>query len=106
MAEFRATPGRSAEGTDPSDAFADAGRRASETVKESGEQALDRTGEAARTARDTVLEHPIATLAIVAGLAFAIGALWKIGSSRQQSGHRRLLDRLGDLTSQAPRGWR
>jgi hypothetical protein len=106
MAEFRSTPGRPAEGTDPSEAFADAGRRVSDTVQEYGEQTLERTGEAARTARDTVLEHPVATLAIVAGLAFAIGALWKIGSSRQQSGYGTLLDRIGDLTGQQPRGWR
>jgi hypothetical protein len=45
----------------------------SERAMEVGEQAFDRTTEAAAAARDTVQEHPIATLAIVAGLAFAVG---------------------------------
>lgn len=106
MAEFGSTPGPPAEGTETSDALADAGRRVSDTVQEYGEQALERTGEAARSVRDTVMAHPIATVAIVTGVAFAIGALWKIRNSRQQSGYDRLLDRLADLKGQVPRGWR
>jgi len=73
---------------------------------EVGEQAFDRTTEAAAAARDTVKEHPIATLAIVAGLASAVGALWKIGQSRQQTRVDSLLSRLGELQNQLPRGWR
>jgi hypothetical protein len=73
---------------------------------ELGEQAFDRTTEAAAAARDTVKEHPIATLAIVAGLAFAVGALWKIGKSGQQTRVDSLLSRLGDLQNQLPRRWR
>ena len=73
---------------------------------ELGEQAFDRTTEAAAAARDTVKEHPIATLAIVAGLAFVVGALWKTGQSRQQSPVDSLLSRLGELQNQLPRRWR
>lgn len=78
----------------------------SERAMEVGEQAFDRTTEAAAAARDTVKEHPIATLAIVAGLAFAVGAPWKIGQSRQQTRVDSLLSRLGELQNQLPRGWR
>ena len=78
----------------------------SERAVELGEQAFDRSAEAAAAARDTVKEHPIATLAIVAGLAFAVGALWKIGQSRQQTRVDSLLSRLGELQNQLPRGWR
>jgi hypothetical protein len=60
----------------------------------------------AAAARDTVQEHPIATLAIVAGLAFAVGALWKVGQSRQQTPVDALLSRLGELQNQLPRRWR
>lgn len=79
----------------------------SERAMELGEQAFDRTTEAAAAARDTVKEYPIATLAIVAGLAFAVGALWKIGQSRQQTTSvDSLLSRLGELQNQLPRHWR
>lgn len=78
----------------------------SEKAMELGEQAFDRTTEAAAAARDTVKEHPIATLAIVAGLAFAVGALWKIGQSRQQTTVDSLLSHLGELQNQLPPRWR
>jgi hypothetical protein len=78
----------------------------SQGFSELGEQAFDRTTEAAAAARDTIKEHPIATLAIVAGLAFAVGALWKIGQSRQQTSVDSLLSRLGELQNQLPRRWR
>jgi hypothetical protein len=71
-----------------------------------GEEAFARTTEAAAAARDTVKEHPVATLAVVAGLAFAVGALWKIGQSRQQTNVDSLLSRLGELQNQLPRRWR
>jgi hypothetical protein len=102
MAEFP-SPGRAKESTEE---FAGAGKGVSDTAFEYGEQALARTGEAARAARDTALEHPIATIAVVAGLAFAIGALWKIGNSRKQTSYDRLLHYLTDLRGQLPRNWR
>jgi hypothetical protein len=48
-----------------------------DSATEIGQQALDQASETATVARDTVKEHPITTLAVVGGLAFAIGALWK-----------------------------
>jgi len=77
-----------------------------ETASEIGATALERGKEAATAARDTVMEHPIATLAVIGGLAFAVGALWKIGQSRQRSPVDSLLGRLSELQTQLPRGWR
>ena len=58
------------------------------------EKATDQLGKTARAiggqieqlAEETVAavkEHPLATLAIAAGFAFALGALWKIRGSQQ-----------------------
>jgi hypothetical protein len=77
-----------------------------ETVTEFGETAFERGTQAAAVARDTVKEHPIATLAVIAGLAFAVGALWKIGQSRHRSPVDSLLGRLSDLQAELPRRWR
>ena len=77
-----------------------------EKAMDLGEQAVDRATEAGAAARDTVKEHPIATLAVVAGLAFAVGAIWKIRQSRQHTRVDSLLSRLGELQNQLPRRWR
>jgi hypothetical protein len=77
-----------------------------EKAMDLGEQAVDRATEAAATARDTVKEHPIATLTVVAGLAFAVGAIWKMGQTRQHTRVDSLLSRLGELQNQLPRRWR
>ena len=77
-----------------------------EKAMDLGEQAVDRATEAGAAVRDTVKEHPIATLAVVAGLAFAVGAIWKIGQSRQHTRVDSLLSRLGELQNQLPRRWR
>jgi len=78
----------------------------SERASEFGEEVLDRTTQAAAATVDAVREHPLATLAIVAGVAFAIGALWKIGSSRRETTMGSLLSRVGELQDQLPRRWR
>jgi hypothetical protein len=103
MAEYRSIPGR--EPFTTTEEPADLGARASDAAREHGEQALERTADAARAARDTVVEHPLATLAIVAGLGFAIGALWKMSGSRRESVYDGLLARLSDLQRQAGRHW-
>ena len=105
MTDYRSMQDRPSEYAGVTDQVADTAKRVSDKAREYGEQALERTEEAAKSARDIMLEHPVATLAIAAGLAFAIGALWKIGSSRPQTGYDRLMARLGDLQSQMPRGW-
>jgi hypothetical protein len=48
---------------------------------------------------ETVKEHPYATLAVAAGLAFAIGALWKIRATPRQSQLAALVSRLPELPS-------
>jgi hypothetical protein len=101
MAEYRSTPGTEPFAT--AEEPADAAARASATAREYGEQALERTADAARAARDTVAENPLATLAIVAGLGFVVGALWKMGGSRRESVYDGLMARLSDLQRQAGR---
>lgn len=44
-----------------------------------------------------VKENPITTLAVAAGLAFALGALWKLRAPSRQSQLEALLARLPDL---------
>ena len=39
-------------------------------------------------------------------LAFAVGALWKIGQPRGRTRMESLMSRLGDLQKELPRGWR
>jgi hypothetical protein len=78
----------------------------SERTSQFGEEVLDRTSQATTATVDAVKEHPMATLAIVAGIAFAIGALWKIGSSRRATTMDSLLARFGELQDQLPRRWR
>jgi hypothetical protein len=73
---------------------------------EMGQQALDQATEAATVARDAVKDHPIASLAVVGGLAFAIGALWKMQRSPKVSHVDPLMARLSDLQQQLPRRWR
>jgi hypothetical protein len=72
---------------------------------EIGRQALDQASEAATVARDTVKEHPITTLAVVGGLAFAIGALWKLQRSSKTSHVDTLMECLSGLQQQLPKRW-
>jgi hypothetical protein len=73
---------------------------------EMGQQAFDQVSEAAIVARDSVKQHPITTLAVVGGLAFAIGALWKLQRSSKTSRVDTLMERLSDLQQQLPKRWR
>jgi hypothetical protein len=73
---------------------------------EIGQEEFDQASEAAIVARDTVKEHPITTLALVGGLAFAIGALWKLQRSSKTSRVDTLMERLSGLQQQLPKRWR
>jgi hypothetical protein len=77
-----------------------------EGASEFGEEVLDRAARATTATVDAVKEHPMATLAIVAGVAFAIGALWKIGSARREQTIGSFLSRLVEIQDQLPRRWR
>jgi hypothetical protein len=59
----------------------------------------ERAGKVASDLAGTVKKNPYATLAVAAGLAFAIGALWKIRATRQQSQLKTLIARLPELPS-------
>jgi hypothetical protein len=75
---------------------------------EFGEELIDRAAQATTATVDAVKQHPMATVAIVAGVAFAIGALWKIRSSGRETTMGSLFSRsrLGELQDQLPRHWR
>jgi DUF883 C-terminal glycine zipper region len=76
---------------DYSKGSADAGKEGlTQIARDLGE----RTEEVMNDVASTVKEHPLATLAIAAGLAFAIGALWKLRTPARQSQVEALLDRL------------
>ena len=92
--------GRSRYQTDPNQ------KSAMDQAADLGHQALDQAAETATAARDTVKEHPITTLAVIGGLAFAIGALWKMQQSSKVNRTDALMARLADLQHQLPRRWR
>ena len=81
------------------------GQHALDQATELGQQALDHATDAATVVRDTVKEHPIITLAVVGGLAFAIGALWKMQRSSRTSHVDALMERLSSLQQQLPKRW-
>lgn len=64
-------------------------------IQELGERAKEFGSEVSAV----VKEHPLATIAIAAGLAFAVGALWKIGRPSPQSRLAALRSQLPDLPS-------
>ena len=68
----------------------------------------ERAGTMAEDLGGAVKERPLTSLAIAAGVAFAIGALWKLGQSRPQSRLDTLMAKLPELPSreQLQRRWR
>jgi hypothetical protein len=91
----------------------------SSDMRESTEGIMDQVTETARDMGDraagfaddigsAVREHPYATLAIAAGLAFAVGALWKLGHQRPQSRWDALMARVPELPGKdlLPQRWR
>jgi hypothetical protein len=68
--------------------------QAADQARQLGNQA----GEMATRGYETAKEYPYATIAIAAGLAFAVGALWKGARSyRRQSQLEAMMARLQDL---------
>lgn len=79
-------------------------------ARDMGEQTLERAKDTATAVGDTIKQNPIGTIVAVAGLAFAVGALWKLQSNRRQSEVDAVMVQLSDLahrgSSYLPRGWR
>ena len=82
----------------------------SEGILDQVSEAGARAGTIANEIGEAIKERPYATLAIAAGLAFAVGALWKLGQQRQsQSRLDSWLAHLPELPSRQtllPRRWR
>jgi hypothetical protein len=69
----------------------------------------DRAADLASDVGTAVKEHPYTTMAIAAGLAFAVGALWKLGHQRPRSRLDTLVEQLPELAPKEtlwPRRWR
>ena len=91
------------------DGLKESAARVGEYVTEQARVAADEAGRMASETVTTARENPYTPIAIAAGLAFAIGALWKMRSSRQQSNLDALIARLPDMPSRNnlwPRAWR
>src|SRR5262249_50511215 len=67
----------------------------SESAREAGRRAVSLTDDIA----DAIRERPYTALAVAAGLAFAVGALWKLGQQRQDGSIEALLRNLPELPS-------
>jgi hypothetical protein len=77
----------------------------SEGAREAGRRAASLTDDIAEAIR----ERPYTALAVAAGLAFAMGALWKLGPQGRQSTMDRLLSNLPEMTGRdgiLPSRWR
>jgi hypothetical protein len=69
--------------------------QASESAREAGRRAVSLTDDIA----DAIRERPYTALAVAAGLAFAVGALWKLGPQRQHGTLDSLLRNLPEMPS-------
>jgi hypothetical protein len=76
-----------------------------ESAREAGRRAMSLTDDIA----DAIRERPYTALAIAAGIAFAIGALWKLGQQRPHGSLDSLLRKLPELPGRdsiLPSRWR
>jgi hypothetical protein len=64
-----------------------------ETARAVGRRAVSLTDDVA----DAIRERPYTALAVAAGLAFAVGALWKLGPQRRHGTLDALLRNLPDM---------
>ena len=104
QSRYQATPDKSDESQGLLEGAAHVGTYVAESADAAGKGASRLAGEVSAAAK----EHPFAALAIAAGLAFAVGALWKMGT-RPQSRFDTLVARLPDVPNGGnlwPRSWR
>lgn len=74
-----------------------------EGAAEMGSEALDRADEWLRPVGLSLKERPVMTIAVLAGLGVAIGALWKSRSSSQQTDMMHNMSRMWDQFSRGNR---
>jgi hypothetical protein len=79
-----------------------------EQVSDTARNVSERAGSIAQELASSVRERPYTTLAIAAGLAFAVGAIWKLGQRQPPSRMERLLAQLPELPDRnsLARWWR
>lgn len=113
MADFRmqdGRPGQPSSSEQENGGLKETATRAGEYVADRAKAASAETSRLAGEAAATAREYPVTTVAVAAGLAFAVGALWMMRTSRRQSELDALLGRLSDLSSRGSnlwsRGWR
>lgn len=85
---------------DAAEAMQDMRNQVSKYADEAGKQALSLAGEV----KNVATRHPFATIAVAAGLAFTIGALWKLNQPRSRFDD--LWDRLPNRSDLMGRRWR
>ena len=66
-----------------------------ETAREAGQRAVSLTEDIAEAIR----ERPYTALAVAAGVAFAVGALWKLGPHRREGTIESVLRNLPEMPS-------
>ncbi len=78
-----------------------------ESMMETANEVRERANEVAGDLAETIKEHPYATIALAAGLAFAIGALWKIQANSRRSQLEQWMSYLPNMNSNSFRSyWR
>jgi hypothetical protein len=77
-------------------------------ISETARDVSERAGSIAQELASSVRERPYTTLAIAVGLAFAVGAVWKLGQRQPPSAMERLYAQLPDLPDRQTlaRWWR
>jgi hypothetical protein len=70
---------------------------------DAGEKAIEAASQAGTAVASTAREYPVTTGLVIAGVAFALGALWKSGSWRRRSGVAGYVDRMNETLSDMPR---
>lgn len=93
--------GSKSSGTSAGSSMSDMASGAMDQARDMGNKAVDAAGEAQRMASDTVRQYPLSTMVAVAGVSFALGALWKAGTFTPRTGLHRYMDRLNGTLSDA-----
>lgn len=75
-----------------------------ESAQDMGSAALDQIEDFVRPVGLSIKNHPMTTLAVVAGVAMAFGALWTLRRNQQRSHLEHLTGRMGDAWNQVSRG--